>query len=195
MLQILNFKDGSSVGYRADWMDPIHVNLKGNISLLTFPPPGSGVLVAFVLNMLDGNLTRNSSESSFESARQDPLTYHRIAEAFKFAYAQRTKLADPLFEPSVKEVNNALFFSCLMRGNFVSAASLQYLPVSQLTLNLTSKSMAEETFAKIDDLSTFDDPAYYGATTYTPDDSGTSHISVLDGNGLAVSITSTVNLL
>merc|ERR1712136_264909 len=30
--------------YRAQWMDPIRIDLKGNLSLLTFPPPGSGVL-------------------------------------------------------------------------------------------------------------------------------------------------------
>jgi len=153
--------------YRAEWMDPISVNLKGNLSLLTFPPPGSGVLAAFVMNILDGNLPKGSRKSPFPVDGEDPLTYHRIAEAFKFAYAERTKLGDPLFEPSVKE----------------------------LAFNLTLKSLAEETLAKINDSFTSNNPSYYGAVTYNPDDSGTSHISVLDADGLAVSVTSTVNLL
>jgi len=153
--------------YRPEWVDPIRVNLKGNLTLSTFPPPGSGVLVAFVMSMLDGNLVPESEESSFSSASKDPLTYHRIAEAFKFAYAHRTKLGDPLFEPSVLE----------------------------LVANLTSKTFAEETYARINDSFTSNDPAHYGAVTYTPDDSGTTHISVLDKNGLAVSVTSTVNLV
>ena len=88
------------------------MNLKGNLTLLTFPPPGSGVLVAFVMSMLDGNLVPESEESSFSSASKDPLTYHRIAEAFKFAYAHRTKLGDPLFEPSVLEVGSSQSCSC-----------------------------------------------------------------------------------
>lgn len=93
-------------------MDPIRVDLKGNLSLLTFPPPGSGVLAAFIMNVLDGNLPQGSSKSPFQSAGEDPLTYHRISEAMKFAYAERTKLGDPSFEPSVTEVSTTPLFIC-----------------------------------------------------------------------------------
>lgn len=54
--------------------------------------------------------------------------------------------------------------------------------------------MAEETREKIRNSVTSNDPKFYGAVTYQPDDHGTSHMSVLDGDGMAVSITSTVNL-
>lgn len=135
------------------------VQLEGNLTLYTMPAPGSGVLTAYILNILEGFNLRESSK--------DPLTYHRIAEAFKHAYAQRTKLADPDFEPEVYE----------------------------LMANLTSEQLATETRAKINDSYTSNDPAYYGAVTYNPsEDHGTSHISVLDGDGMAVSLTSTVNL-
>ena len=61
------------------------------------PPPGSGVLVASIMKILDGlDLPK--------SGNKDPLSYHRIAEAMKQAYGQRTKLGDPQFVPEVKEV-------------------------------------------------------------------------------------------
>ena len=64
------------------------------------PPPGSGVLTAFILNILDGHLMGQKTGK----ASRDPKIYHRIAEAFKHAYAQRTKLADPRFVLEVSEV-------------------------------------------------------------------------------------------
>ncbi len=65
------------------------------------PPPGSGVLTAYIMNILDGQLT--GQRAGVKSSR-DPQIYHRIAEAFKHAYAQRTKLADPRFVTEVLEV-------------------------------------------------------------------------------------------
>ena len=60
---------------------------------------------------------------------------------------------------------------------------------------LLSKEFAAETFEKMYDTFTSNDPSYYGAVAHNPDDHGTSHISVLDESGLAVSVTSTINLL
>jgi gamma-glutamyltranspeptidase/glutathione hydrolase/leukotriene-C4 hydrolase len=70
------------------------------MTLYSMPPPGSGVLTAFILNILDGHLTGQKTGT----ASRDPTIYHRIAEAFKHAYAQRTKLADPRFVLEVTEV-------------------------------------------------------------------------------------------
>ena len=64
---------------------------------------GSGVLVAYVMNMIDEHLPRRRDIP----LAMNPLTYHRIAEAFKHAFAQRTKLADPKFAPEVVQVNTA----------------------------------------------------------------------------------------
>jgi gamma-glutamyltranspeptidase/glutathione hydrolase/leukotriene-C4 hydrolase len=66
--------------------------------------------------------------------------------------------------------------------------------IFQLAKNLTSEEWAKDTRAKINDSFTSNDPAFYGAVTYTPDDKGTSHTSVLDADGMAVSATTTVNL-
>lgn len=56
------------------------------------------------------------------------------------------------------------------------------------------EALAAETYAKINDSFTYNDPGFYGAVTYNQEDHGTAHMSVLDGNGMAVSVTSTVNL-
>lgn len=88
--------DGSS----AEWMEPVRVELKDNLVMYSMPPPGSGVLAAYIINILD----IYAQESQTRTSDTDPLTYHRMAEAFKHAYAQRTKLADPRFVPEVAQV-------------------------------------------------------------------------------------------
>ena len=88
--------DGSS----AEWMEPVRVELKDNLVMYSMPPPGSGVLAAYIINILD----IYAQESQTRTSDTDPLTYHRMAEAFKHAYAQRTKLADPRFVPEVTQV-------------------------------------------------------------------------------------------
>ena len=69
--------------------------------MYSMPPPGSGVLAAYIMNILDGYLPKGQQS---RAADTESLTYHRMAEAFKHAYAQRTKLADPNFEPEVNDV-------------------------------------------------------------------------------------------
>lgn len=82
-------------------MKPVKVQLADKQILYSMPPPGSGVLAGYILNILDGFLQQRQSKPN----DTDPLTYHRIVEAFKHAYAQRTKLADPRFEPQVYDVS------------------------------------------------------------------------------------------
>jgi gamma-glutamyltranspeptidase/glutathione hydrolase/leukotriene-C4 hydrolase len=82
-------------------MEPVSVDLSDNLTLYSMPSPGSGVLVAYVMNLLDGRLP----EKRDLPASLDPLTYHRITEAFKHAFAQRTKLGDPKFVPEVDHVS------------------------------------------------------------------------------------------
>lgn len=86
--------------YSAEWVEPIQVKLKNNLTFYSHPPPGSGVLTAYIMRLLDGQF----SADGMADARDDPLTYHRIAEAIKHAFAQRTKLSDPRFHPEVNEV-------------------------------------------------------------------------------------------
>lgn len=85
-------------------MEPIRVQLKGNLTMYSMPPPGSGVLTAYIMKTLDEYFYQADAAAS-----KDPVTYHRIAEAFKHAYGQRTNLGDPKFVPEVREVHNNSF--------------------------------------------------------------------------------------
>jgi len=80
--------------FRPLWVDPIKVDLKGGLTLFSMPPPGSGVLLAVIMKLLDGlNLDKLGSA--------DPLSYHRMAEAMKHAY---------LFVPGINEVRSIITF-------------------------------------------------------------------------------------
>jgi len=57
--------------------------------------------VAFILAILDGFGMDNNSVSDIPSTVR---TYHRIIEAYKHAFAMRTKLGDPDFV-NISKVN------------------------------------------------------------------------------------------
>ena len=58
---------------------------------------------------------------------------------------------------------------------------------------ITSKDWAEEKRDQIDDWRTSSSPGDYGANFYSPEDQGTSHISVVSPDGDAVAVTTTLN--
>ncbi|KAJ1891276.1 hypothetical protein LPJ66_007011 [Kickxella alabastrina] len=92
------------------------------------------------------------------------VNYHRIVEAMKFGAAQRTTLGDPSFVNIEAKVGKQI-----------------------------SKYFASEIRANISDTRTF------GVDHYDPKydiliNHGTTHLSVLDGDDMAVALTSTVNL-
>ncbi|KAJ1724542.1 hypothetical protein LPJ53_001188 [Coemansia erecta] len=95
---------------------------------------------------------------------QTALNYHRIVEAMKFGAARRTILGDPSFVDVTANVSKQI-----------------------------SKQFASEIRANISDVQTFNvdhyDPEYDILNNH-----GTTHLSVLDSDDMAVAITSTVNL-
>lgn len=148
--------------YKVEWGDAVSVQLNNGQHVYSMKPPGSGIILGLILNILDGyNFTRNSL-SDFDSSI---LTYHRIIETFKFAYARRTELADPSFVNMTGLVNDLL-----------------------------SKDYANIIRMKIDDNTTYNNASHYGGVFFNKEDHGTAHISVLAPNGDAVSVTSTINL-
>lgn len=148
--------------YEVQWMEPISFNFQNGDTVYTSPPPGSGAILSFILNILDGY---KFDKNSIEDLNKTILTYHRIVEAYKYSYAKRTELGDT---------------------NFVN--------ISELLSNLTSREYADNIRSKIMDNTTFQDPKHYGAIYYDKGDHGTAHISIIDQNGDAVSVTSSINL-
>ena len=160
--------------------------MRDDLMLYTNPLPGSGVLLAFILNILDSHLPRKDHDRAI--AFDNHLTYHRTVEAFKFAFAQRAKLGDPVFEPDVRKVPNKTanaFINWKLNAPWFDGA--------QTAADLVSKDFASQMYGKIDDHQTYNNPKFYGTVGINPDDEGGSHISVLDRDGLAVSVTASIN--
>ncbi|XP_057325010.1 scoloptoxin SSD14-like [Microplitis mediator] len=73
--------------YRVEWKEPITSKL-GNLTIHSAALPGSGVVLTFILNVLEKFLPMGISEEIF---------WQRIVETFKWAYAHRTELGDDRF--------------------------------------------------------------------------------------------------
>lgn len=80
--------------YDVRWKNPISISVKDKKTIHTLPLPGSGPLVAFIMNVLNEYL---DSEISV-------LALHRMTEALKFAYAKRTELGDDEFVDSAIQI-------------------------------------------------------------------------------------------
>ncbi|XP_002732786.1 glutathione hydrolase 1 proenzyme-like [Saccoglossus kowalevskii] len=143
------------LNYQPIWRTPLKTTYHA-ATVYTLGAPSGGPVVLSILGILEGyDLT--------SGAMKDPLTYHRLIEAFKFAFAQKTRLGDPDFVPDVRN----------------------------LTQIMTSKESAAELRAMINDSSTYPSE-YYGPYLPKPG-YGTSHACVIDNEGNMVSITSSVN--
>ncbi|XP_078062886.1 glutathione hydrolase 1 proenzyme-like [Mustelus asterias] len=147
--------------YRAQLSeDVINVPI-GDYTLFVPNAPSSGPVLGLILNILKGY---NFTSESVSSPQRKALTYHRIVEAFKFAYAKRSMLGDPLF------VN-----------------------MTELVANMTSNYFATQLRSRITDDTTHS-MQYYEPDFYTVDNHGTAHVSLVAEDGSAVSVTSTINL-
>lgn len=149
--------------YRPLLKEAVRSEVRGwgeRLAVHSVPPPGSGLILQFILNVLQGyNVTADGFRETDEAA----LNYHRIVEAYKFAFALRTQMGDDAF------VN-----------------------ISQLVSNLQSPEYARSVREQISDDTTFP-ASYYKPEMEASFDHGTAHVSVLAPNGDAVSVTSTVN--
>ncbi|XP_060842149.1 scoloptoxin SSD14-like [Rhopalosiphum padi] len=140
--------------YKVEIEEAFSVNLTSGHTIHLGPPPGSGIILAYILRILDGILP----------APDVGLDEHRLVEAFKFGYGERSHLGDH-----------------------------QFINVSQIYNKVKSDSYIESIRNKILDDFTSLDPRYYGGDFYTPEDHGTANIVVTDSMGNTVVCTSTIN--
>ncbi|XP_021944115.1 scoloptoxin SSD14 isoform X3 [Folsomia candida] len=165
---IMTYQD--MLSYTTSWSDPLMTSLSNGYTHFTTPPPGSGLILSFILKLMDGFDLTPDVLTDFELST---LTYHRFVEAMKHAYAMRTFLGDP--DPTVGDPD-------------------QVEQVEGLIRNLTSIDYINEIRSLILDHITNNTYEYYGAEFYMPENHGTSHLSIVGANGDAIAVTSTVNL-
>ncbi|KAJ7783168.1 gamma-glutamyltranspeptidase [Mycena metata] len=101
----------------------------------------------------------------FPVTERTPLNVHRAVEIIKFGWAARTKICDPAFTNNTQRIDD-----------------------------ISTKAFADLVAANITDDRTHP-PHYYNPEFDIKVDHGTSHTSVVDHNGMAVALTSTVNMI
>ncbi|PHH80599.1 hypothetical protein CDD80_858 [Ophiocordyceps camponoti-rufipedis] len=138
--------------------EPIHLNYRG-YKLTSCNAPSGGIVALSALNIL-------SNYDSLGDPSQFNLSTHRLDEAIRFAYGQRTKLGDPSF-----------------------------VDVANLTASMVSPEHGAYLRSRISDLTTQELPYYDPEGLESLDTPGTSHMVAADKSGLAISLTTTVNLL
>lgn len=165
---LLDLQEGKSIIQASDLENyTVHKKPAASSILLdgstayTAQAPSGGVVWMFIMNIMDGY---KITPETILSQQNELLTYHRLIEAFKFAYALRTDLADPDFDSNVTAVVE----------------------------KLVSRSYADSVRKKIWDNQTHD-TMYYGPTFYDKLKTSTAHLSVLGNDGIAVAVTTTIN--
>ncbi|XP_038063495.1 glutathione hydrolase 1 proenzyme-like [Patiria miniata] len=150
-------------GYTAEWREAQAVPIGRGMTVLTTPSPSGGPVVQFIINILRNY---NMSSADFKTTGNKIKTYHHFVEASKFAFALRSHLGD-VETPEVQEILN----------------------------KMQSEAFAKSISSQIrEDAVTFTNASGYNALLNTAVRSGgTSHISVVDQFGNAVSATSSIN--
>ena len=192
------------------WEDPVSIDLGNGLQMHSTKPPGSGAILGFILNILQ-NYNFSPGKNLLQDRDQQALLYHRVVEAFKWAYGQRSNLGDPGDSDITETINQVspffektkvkTLFSSRPRLKLkshkwrlrYSNISLFQNPLFQLVKNLTSEDYAYMTWQNINDSYTVNNASHYGADFFAPEDHGTTHLSVLAPNGDAVAVTSTIN--
>lgn len=78
--------------YEIDYDEALNVTLNDSLTAFTTQAPSSGPILIFILNILRGYKVNINDLKDTKTAS---LFYHRLIEAFKFAYAKRSELGDP----------------------------------------------------------------------------------------------------
>ncbi|KAL2408003.1 Glutathione hydrolase proenzyme [Exophiala dermatitidis] len=138
---------------------PANITYRG-YRLFSCSAPSSGEVALSTLKILEGY-------SDFFADGQTNLSTHRLDEAIRFAYGERTNLGDPSFVANLSEYQAEM---------------------------LTDETAAQIR-SKISDYTTLNVSSYDPSGIESLETPGTSHVVAADASGLAISLTTTVNLL
>ncbi|EER27095.1 hypothetical protein D8B26_002739 [Coccidioides posadasii str. Silveira] len=163
IIQALHAQNGTMTledlkNYTVDIKETAQIDYRG-FKVTSTSAPSSGAILLSTLNILEGY------DDFFAQGTTD-LSTHRLDEAIRFAYGQRTHMGDPRFVEGLGEFQQ----------------------------DILNKSVSAQIRGKILDERTQNISAYEPSGFEILETPGTSHISSADRNGLAISLTTTVNL-
>ena len=131
----------------------------------------------------------------------DGLFYHRVAEAFKFAFAERMSLGDDRFVNVTAVSHNSTVNVIIWLYQFIEfyeCITHAFALCLQIVNRLISTGYAHNVRSKINDSNVLRDLSDYFLNDFPragSRDEGTAHFSAVAPDGSAASITSTTNNL
>ncbi|KAI0198802.1 gamma-glutamyltranspeptidase [Astrocystis sublimbata] len=128
--------------------------------------PASGAVSLNTLKVMEGYSSSYSSDVN--------LTMHRFDEALRFAYGARAELGDPAF---------------------VNATAYETLMLDADQAAVVRSMILDNATQPVDHYGLGDSGRGHNNMRYAAPGHGTSHVSTADGQGMAVSSTTTINLL
>lgn len=176
--------------YQARVYEPIVGEYNGK-RIHTTDAPTCGPVLLGIFNILSSFNLHNSGSAGLaeaQNATRTGLTMHRLTEAIKFAFGARTEISDP----DERFMNET-------RRHRVDEFSKQKWARDVLTeltdvsgpLNVWCTLSFPRSFIHYQSQNTTHTADYYHPVFDVPSDSGTTHLSVIDRWGGAVSLTST----
>lgn len=145
--------------YTVELREPSQIDYRG-YKLRSVSAPASGSVALSIMKILEGYPDVGSPAAL-------NLSTHRLDEAMRFAYGQRTAMGDPLFVDGMDAYE----------ADMLSAYTAAHIR------------------SRISDTRTFNISHYNPSGLEILDTPGTSHVVAADASGLAISLTTTVNLL
>ena len=175
-------------GYNTTWRAPIRASLLGATYLGAPLPSSGGGAIGTILKFMAGFEMPLPAQTTLND-----LYSHRLAEAMKHAFALRMNLGDPAFVNGTEEVVSAMLndtYVDMLRTTLYDDHSV----LNQTEYGGPLGGFQEEA---VDDDAARRRLKKHGTGhmrgSILPEDHGTSHVSVVDKDGNAVALTSTIN--
>ncbi|RHZ63821.1 hypothetical protein CDV55_106220 [Aspergillus turcosus] len=138
--------------------------------------PSSGTVAMSILKIL-------STYDDFFTPDNVNLSTHRLDEAMRFGYGERTNLGDPLFVPGLDEYQE----------NMLKQSTID--EIRRKISDVRTQNVSAYDPQGIESLNEYEHPLSSVEVFANKPSSGTSHVVVADHTGLAISLVTTINTL